>query len=96
MQRIEHSNRGARLAYFVEEVVLFGELLAAGKAFVDFGPVSCEDSSPARYACKPRLKTNELFGMVGAGRFERPTPCAQGRCATRLRYAPTFTTLILS
>jgi hypothetical protein len=28
--------------------------------------------------------------MVGAGRFERPTPCAQGRCATRLRYAPTF------
>ena len=33
--------------------------------------------------CKP------LKGLVGAGRFERPTPCAQGRCATRLRYAPT-------
>jgi hypothetical protein len=31
-----------------------------------------------------------IFNMVGAGRFERPTPCAQGRCATRLRYAPTF------
>ncbi len=31
--------------------------------------------------------------MVGAGRFERPTPCAQGRCATRLRYAPTLYTL---
>src|SRR5438132_8622329 len=31
-----------------------------------------------------------LILMVGAGRFERPTPCAQGRCATRLRYAPTF------
>ena len=31
--------------------------------------------------------------MVGAGRFERPTPCAQGRCATRLRYAPTFEAL---
>src|SRR5436309_127140 len=30
------------------------------------------------------------LGVVGAGRFERPTPCAQGRCATRLRYAPTF------
>jgi hypothetical protein len=29
--------------------------------------------------------------LVGAGRFERPTPCAQGRCATRLRYAPTIT-----
>src|SRR5438552_8096248 len=31
-----------------------------------------------------------LTTLVGAGRFERPTPCAQGRCATRLRYAPTF------
>ena len=31
-----------------------------------------------------------LKNLVGAGRFERPTPCAQGRCATRLRYAPTF------
>src|SRR5437588_11296587 len=28
--------------------------------------------------------------MVGAARFELTTPCAQGRCATRLRYAPTF------
>src|SRR5262245_49658500 len=26
--------------------------------------------------------------MVGASRFERPTTCSQGRCATRLRYAP--------
>src|SRR5437762_14280599 len=26
--------------------------------------------------------------LVGASRFERPTTCAQGRCATRLRYAP--------
>jgi hypothetical protein len=31
-----------------------------------------------------------LIRLVGAGRFERPTPCAQGRCATRLRYAPTL------
>ncbi len=31
-----------------------------------------------------------LILLVGAGRFERPTPCAQGRCATRLRYAPYF------
>src|SRR5690348_2165577 len=30
-----------------------------------------------------------MSGLVGAGRFELPTPCAQGRCATRLRYAPT-------
>ncbi len=34
-------------------------------------------------------------GLVGAGRFERPTPCAQGRCATRLRYAPTFAGLFI-
>ena len=27
--------------------------------------------------------------MVGARGFEPRTPCAQGRCATRLRYAPT-------
>src|ERR1035438_1432458 len=27
--------------------------------------------------------------MVGAVRFELTAPCAQGRCATRLRYAPT-------
>ena len=33
--------------------------------------------------------------LVGAGRFERPTPCAQGRCATRLRYAPTFVAFLI-
>ncbi len=27
---------------------------------------------------------------VGASRFERPTPCSQGRCATRLRHAPSL------
>jgi hypothetical protein len=37
-----------------------------------------------------RIANNCFIFMVGAGRFERPTPCAQGRCATRLRYAPTF------
>jgi hypothetical protein len=30
--------------------------------------------------------------MVGARGFEPRTPCAQGRCATRLRYAPTLLT----
>src|ERR1700680_3098345 len=29
--------------------------------------------------------------VIGAPRFELGTPCAQGRCATRLRYAPTET-----
>ena len=33
--------------------------------------------------------------LVGAGRFERPTPCAQGRCATRLRYAPISLVLLI-
>jgi hypothetical protein len=32
------------------------------------------------------LKLVELVGAIG---FEPTTPCAQGRCATRLRYAPT-------
>src|ERR1039457_3992780 len=32
---------------------------------------------------------NLLILLVGAVRFELTTPCAQGRCATRLRYAPT-------
>ena len=31
----------------------------------------------------------EKILLVGARGFEPPTPCAQGRCATRLRYAPT-------
>jgi hypothetical protein len=32
--------------------------------------------------------------MVGAAGFELATPCAQGRCATRLRYAPTNQTFV--
>ena len=31
-----------------------------------------------------------LILLVGARGFEPPTPCAQGRCATGLRYAPTL------
>ena len=41
-----------------------------------------------RPTMKPSL-TNLLSWLVGARGFEPPTPCAQGRCATRLRYAPT-------
>jgi hypothetical protein len=53
---------------------------------------------------KQRAKTIEMpsnksfginDGLVGAARFELATPCAQGRCATRLRYAPTFTVLFI-
>ena len=36
---------------------------------------------------KSELKTQEL--VVGASGFEPETSCAQGRRATRLRYAPT-------
>src|SRR6059036_672667 len=35
-----------------------------------------------------RVKTLRI--LVGAPGFEPATPCAQGRCATRLRYAPTL------
>src|SRR5213083_1458181 len=40
---------------------------------------------------RPLLYPPELLAPVfhvGASRFERPTTCAQGRCASRLRYAP--------
>src|SRR5229473_4538946 len=37
-----------------------------------------------------------LKSLVGAPRFELGTSCAQGRRATRLRYAPTFETSILA
>ena len=36
-----------------------------------------------------RCRGNRLRRLVGAIGFEPTTPCAQGRCATRLRYAPT-------
>jgi hypothetical protein len=50
-----------------------------------------------RVALYARLSTTNAGGavskfseeLVGAIGFEPTTPCAQGRCATRLRYAPT-------
>src|SRR5438552_328956 len=48
---------------------------------------------------KAKLRTHRnppperLAMVVGARGFEPRTPCAQGRCATRLRYAPTFNDL---
>ena len=52
------------------------------------GPTSSDD-------WKAALRMEISSFLVGAGRFERPTPCAQGRCATRLRYAPTFSGLFI-
>src|SRR5581483_11499347 len=39
---------------------------------------------------KPENPANTQIKLVGAIGFEPTTPCAQGRCATRLRYAPTL------
>ena len=36
------------------------------------------------------LNRKQFRKLVGATGFEPATPCAQGRCATRLRYAPTL------
>src|SRR5438309_8323959 len=47
---------------------------------------------------RPLLYPPELLArashLVGASRFERPTTCAQGRCASRLRYAPSKVTRV--
>ena len=47
--------------------------------------------SPLLYPAELQAEVSsvEVF-MVGARGFEPPTPCAQGRCATRLRYTPTL------
>src|SRR5580700_10115171 len=50
---------------------------------------------PAHSSCRLSTAAKCLKELVGAGRFERPTPCAQGRCATRLRYAPTCEALFI-
>src|SRR5438132_7781265 len=46
-----------------------------------------EDSANSRSLCTLWRFFGELVGAAG---FEPATPCAQGRCATRLRYAPTL------
>src|SRR5512143_4252945 len=38
---------------------------------------------------KQGLRLAKMEELVGARRFELPTPCTPCRCATRLRYAPT-------
>ncbi len=48
-----------------------------------------------RLARDPPRAANFLKRLVGAARFEPATPCAQGRCATRLRYAPTLRALLI-
>ena len=45
-----------------------------------------DDSANSRSLCVLWRFSSEVVGATG---FEPATPCAQGRCATRLRYAPT-------
>ncbi len=55
--------------------------------------VECHgDRGSFRTSLSPAVSRNPLQDnhLVGATGFEPATPCAQGRCATRLRYAPTF------
>ena len=49
----------------------------------------CGRGDPSASSGSARLK------LVGATGFEPATPCAQGRCATGLRYAPTRISIIL-
>src|SRR5688572_14436067 len=46
-------------------------------------------ASRGTVAWRTRRFLEEIAKLVGATGFEPATPCAQGRCATRLRYAPT-------
>ena len=46
-----------------------------------------------RWACLRFAWNPGVRKVVGATGFEPATPCAQGRCATRLRYAPTLKNL---
>ena len=52
--------------------------------------------SPLLYPAELQAEVSrDEVSMVGARGFEPPTPCAQGRCATRLRYTPTGSPLTL-
>ena len=46
------------------------------------------------YEGQPQNVWARLSNVVGARRFELPTPCTPCRCATRLRYAPTQAAII--
>jgi hypothetical protein len=63
--------------------------LSAGQKGTRRGP----DDEPPKGGARASGKSQESPAVsgVGARGFEPPTPCAQGRCATRLRYAPSRT-----
>src|SRR5579883_1792929 len=66
----------------------------ANEGGLGFGTVEAKEQRN-RWNADQTILLESAGGLVGAGRFERPTPCAQGRCATRLRYAPTCTALLI-
>src|SRR5439155_7472323 len=49
----------------------------------------CRSPLQVNIAARSTTGQQVITNLVGARGFEPPTPCAQGRCATRLRYAPT-------
>ncbi len=58
-----------------------------------YGPSHATDGSPKSNGL---AKENTRDVLVGASGFEPEASCAQGRRATRLRYAPTCETPILA
>ena len=81
----------ARIAAVGDESTARAAELLAGALESALGRRLLEALGEAALELSGQLETGRirLILLVGAGRFERPTPCAQGRCATRLRYAPT-------
>ena len=59
-----------------------------------FVAACCKKVKPFMKFSRLQFVCNRLFPvenkMVGAAGFEPATPCSQGRCATKLRYAPTY------
>src|SRR5438309_9457860 len=64
------------------------ETLSAPRAIVSSRVDAGHRSRILNWPDSPLIK-DEFGKLVGAIGFEPTTPCAQGRCATRLRYAPT-------
>src|ERR1700686_2839173 len=64
--------------------------IRAGRAHCAVGTVARQKGlEPLTHGLEGRCSIHLSYWRdIGASRFERPTPCSQGRCATRLRHAP--------
>ena len=75
--------------HHLDHSIHFRRLIAASSQYAFRGaPEGIRTPDPRLR--RPLLFPPELLARVGASRFERPTPCSQGRCATKLRYAPSL------